>query len=96
MAKIGHNSGDTSYRVTADELRSFVERVENLNAEKAEIADAIREVFTEAKGFGYDTKVLRKVIARRKRDKNQLAEEEAVLAMYETALYGIVKNMMAP
>lgn len=77
---------DESYSVTADELRAFVERWERLDQEKADIADAQKEVMAEAKGRGYDTKVLRKVIALRKRDKDDLAEEEAVLEMYKTAL----------
>jgi len=54
--------------------------------EKKDIADAQKEVMAEAKGRGYDTKVLRKVVALRKRDANDLAEEEAVLDMYKSAL----------
>ncbi len=77
---------DASYRVTADELRQFVERMERLEAEKKDLADAQKEVLAEAKGRGYDTKVLRKVIALRKRDANDIAEEEAVLEMYKEAL----------
>ncbi|MCK4712175.1 MAG: DUF2312 domain-containing protein [Marinosulfonomonas sp.] len=80
------SSSDMSYRVTADELRQFVERIERLDAEKKDIADAQKEVMAEAKGRGYDTKVLRKVIAMRKRDAQDLAEEEAVLEMYKEAL----------
>ena len=75
-----------SYRVTADELRQFVERWERLDQEKADIADQQKEVMAEAKGRGYDTKVIRKLIALRKRDKDDLAEEEAVLEMYKQAL----------
>ena len=77
---------DESYSVTADELRAFVERWERLDQEKADIADAQKEVMAEAKGRGYDTRVLRKVIALRKRDKDDLAEEEAVMEMYKSAL----------
>ncbi len=77
---------DTTYRVTADELRQFIERIERLDAEKKDIADQQKEVMAEAKGRGYDTKVMRKVIAMRKRDKDDLAEEEAVLEMYKEAL----------
>lgn len=77
---------DTSYRVTADELRQFIERFERLEAEKKDIADAQKEVMAEAKGRGYDTRVMRKVISLRKRDKDDLAEEEAVLEMYKEAL----------
>ena len=84
MAEAGHNSG--SYRVTAEQLRQFVERVEQLEAEKRDIADAIKEVFAEAKGSGYDAKVLRKLVALRKRDKDDIAEEWAILEMYGQAL----------
>lgn len=77
---------DTTYRVTADELRQFIERIERLDAEKKDLADQQKEVMAEAKGRGYDTKILRKVIALRKRDSNDIAEEEAVLEMYKEAL----------
>lgn len=79
-------STDNSYRVTADELRQFIERMERLEAEKKDIADQQKEVMAEAKGRGYDTKVMRKVIALRKRDSDDIAEEEAVLEMYKEAL----------
>ena len=75
-----------TYRVTADELRQFVERVERLEQEKKDIAEQIKEVFAEAKGRGYDTKVMRKVIALRRREPDDVAEEEAVLEMYKEAL----------
>ena len=75
-----------SYRVTADELRSFIERIERLDAEKKDLAEQQKEVMAEAKGRGYDTKVIRKVVALRKRDENDIAEEEAVLEMYKEAL----------
>ena len=77
---------DSTYRVTADELRQFIERIERLDAEKADIADQQKEVMAEAKSRGYDTKVMRKLVAIRKRDKDDLAEEEAVLDMYRQAL----------
>lgn len=70
----------------APELRSFVERYERLEAEKKDIADAQKELMSEAKGRGYDTKVLRAVIARRKKDADELAEFEAQLEMYLSAL----------
>lgn len=79
-------STDTSYRVTADELRQFIERIERLDAEKKDIAEQQKEVMAEAKGRGYDTKVMRKLVALRKRDTNDIAEEEAVLEMYKEAL----------
>jgi len=83
---MNETSSDMSYRVSADELRAFVERIERLDAEKKDLADAQKEVMAEAKGRGYDTKVIRKVIAMRKRDAQDLAEEEAVLDMYKEAL----------
>jgi len=76
----------SSYRVTADELRQFIERIERLEAEKKDIADQQKEVMAEAKARGYDTKVMRKVIALRKREPDDIAEEEAVLEMYKEAL----------
>ena len=76
----------SDYAVAADELIQFVERAERLTAEKKDIAEQEKEVFAEAKARGYDTKVLRKVIALRARDPNDVAEEEAVLDMYKTAL----------
>jgi uncharacterized protein (UPF0335 family) len=78
--------GDATYKVTANELRQFVERIERLDAEKKDLAEQQKEVMAEAKGRGYDTKILRKVIALRKREPNDIAEEEAVLDMYKEAL----------
>lgn len=75
-----------SYGVTAEELRQFVERYEHLEAEKKDIADQQKEVMAEAKGRGYDTKALRKIIALRKRKPDEIAEEEAVLEVYKAAL----------
>lgn len=75
-----------TYRVTADELRQFVERFERLDAEKKNLADLQKEVMAEAKARGYDTSALRKLVAMRKRDRDDLAEEEAVLEMYRQAL----------
>ncbi|MBR2658223.1 MAG: DUF2312 domain-containing protein [Loktanella sp.] len=77
---------ETTSSVAAEELRQFIERYERLEAEKKDIADAQKEVMAEAKGRGYDTKVLRKIIAIRKRDANDLAEEEAVMDLYMSAL----------
>jgi uncharacterized protein (UPF0335 family) len=84
--EVVETSGDATYRVTANELRQFVERIERLDAEKKDLAEQQKEVMAEAKARGYDTKVLRKVIALRKRDADDIAEEEAVLEMYKEAL----------
>lgn len=75
-----------SYKVTAGELRQFIERYERLEQEKKDIADQQKEVMAEAKARGYDTTVMRKVIAMRKRDRDDIAEEQATLEMYCEAL----------
>ena len=75
-----------SYRVTAEELRHFGERFERLEIEKKDIADQQKEVMAEAKSRGYDTRIMRKIVSLRKRDLEEVAEEEAVLSMYKTAL----------
>jgi len=75
-----------STTVAAERLRSFLERVERLEVEKTTIAGDIKEVFAEAKGEGYDTKTLRKVIRLRKMDKAKREEEEALLDLYLSAL----------
>ena len=80
------NSVPDSYRVTAEELRQFVERFERLEIEKKDIADQQKEVLAEAKSRGYDTRIMRKIVSLRKRDLEEVAEEEAVLSMYKTAL----------
>ena len=79
-------SDDNVYRVTREEIRSFVERIEQLNLEKNEIAEQQKEVFSEAKARGYDTRILRKVVSLRKRDPQDLSEEEAILEIYREAL----------
>ena len=74
------------YKVTADELRQFIERFERLEIEKKNISDQQKEVMAEAKSRGYDTRIMRKVVSLRKRDLDDVAEEEAILTMYKTAL----------
>lgn len=80
------NDATSSYSVTADELRQFIERAEQLAVEKKDIAEQEKELFAEAKGRGYDTAVMRQVIALRKRKPDEVAENEAVLEMYKAAL----------
>lgn len=77
---------DAAFAVAADELRQFIEKFESLEAEKRDITEQQKDVMSEAKSRGYDTKVMRKLIAMRKRDKNDLAEEEAILDIYKAAL----------
>lgn len=74
------------YTVVADELRQFVERFEQLELEKKDVAEQQKELMAEAKGRGYDAKVLGKVIALRKRKPDDIAEEEAILDIYKQAL----------
>lgn len=74
------------YAVTADELCQFIERAEQLAAEKKDVAEQEKELFAEAKGRGYDTKVMKKVIALRKRKPDEIAEEDAILDLYKSAL----------
>ena len=75
-----------SYRVTADALRQFVERIERLEMEKIVISDQIKEVKAEARGRGYDVRVLAKLISLRKRDRDDVAEEDAGLELFKEAL----------
>ena len=84
----GHNSGSdfSTVQVAADQLRTIVERIERLDEEKREVAEQIKEVYAEAKGNGFDTKTLRKIVALRKKDPNERSEEEAMLDLYMSAL----------
>lgn len=75
-----------AYAVTADELRQFIERAEQLEAEKKDITEQEKELFAEAKGRGYDPKVMKKLLALRKRKPDEISEEEAILEMYKAAL----------
>jgi uncharacterized protein (UPF0335 family) len=79
-------TSDQNYNVTGEELRQFIERIERLEVEKKDIADQIKEVMAEIKGRGYDTKAVRAILSIRKRDADDVAEEEAVLEMYKEAL----------
>ena len=72
--------------VQGDQLKSVVQRIERLEEEKKTISDDIKEVYSEAKANGYDTKVLRKVIALRRRDLNERKEEESILDLYLQAV----------
>jgi len=76
----------SSEAVAADRLRAFVQRIERLEEEKAALAADIREIYAEAKGDGFDTKVLRQVIKRRKQDATEQQEMDALLELYLSAL----------
>lgn len=74
------------HNVTADELKSFIERAEQLASEKRDIAEQEKELFSEAKGRGYCVATLRKVIALRRKKPDDVAEEDAILDIYKSAL----------
>ena len=82
MGGVGHNSGNAA----ADQLRLFVERVENLEEEKKGIADDIRDVYSEAKSQGFDTKTMRAIVRLRKMEKAARQEQDALLETYRAAL----------
>lgn len=73
---------DQMGQATREKLKQFIARIERLEAEKAELATDIREVYSEVKSFGFDTKVMRKVVSLRKQDASERAEQEALLDMY--------------
>ena len=72
--------------VAQDQLRAFIERIERMEEEKRAIADDIKEIYAEAKGNGFDVKVLRKIVAIRKQDHAERMEQEALLDLYMAAL----------
>lgn len=72
--------------VAADHLRQLIERIERLDEEKAALAADIKEVYAEAKGHGFDTKIMRQIIRFRKMDPSDRQEQQAILSMYAEAL----------
>lgn len=86
MTTAGHNG------IAADHLRSFIERIEKLEEEKRAIADDIKDVYAEARGDGFDAKIIRKIVAMRRMDRDKRREEEAILEMYMSAL-GILADL---
>ena len=87
------NDQTDSFNITADELRQGIERIEQLEAEKKDVVDQIKEVYAEYKGRGFDTKALRKIISIRKKDADALREENAIVQVYGTAL-GIDEDLL--
>ena len=75
-----------AYNVTAAELKQYVEQYEALESEKKDIATQQKDVMADAKGRGYDTKVIKLIVKLKARNKDDVAEEEAVLEMYKQAL----------
>ena len=86
MADDASSHPDILNATAQGQLKSIIERVERLEQEKAEVAEQIKEVFAEAKGNGFDVKILRKVIRIRKQDAAKRQEEDAILDLYLSAL----------
>lgn len=86
MADDASNSPDVLNGTAQTQLKSIIERVERLESEKAEIAEQITQVLAEAKGNGFDVKVIRKIIRVRKQDRAKRLEEEAIMDLYLSAL----------
>ena len=72
--------------INAGQLRAFIERIERLNEEKKALSEDIKEVFAEAKGNGYDPKIIRKIVSIRGQDPEKRVEEETILDLYMAAL----------
>ena len=72
--------------IAGERLKSFIERIERLEEEKQALAGDIKEVYAEAKGTGFDTKIMRQIIRIRKRDRDEIDEEEILLDLYKRAL----------
>tara|TARA_R110000796_G_scaffold41118_2_gene101489 strand:+ start:6681 stop:6977 length:297 start_codon:yes stop_codon:yes gene_type:complete len=83
---ISDDSRSNSGNVAANHLRSFVERVERIEVDQAALAEDKKEVYAEAKGAGFDTKALRKIVSERKANADDLAEFESILDLYRHAL----------
>lgn len=86
MDDVIEDAAAVQHRVTAAELLQFIERYERLDAEKKDIADQQKEVMAEARGRGYDVKILKKLVALRKREPADISEEEAILQLYRDAI----------
>lgn len=81
--------------IAGERLRSFIERIERLEEEKRTLVEDIKEVYAEAKGTGFDTKIMRQIIRIRKMDKDDLDEQETLLDIYKRAL-GMAPDFEAP
>jgi len=93
MNSVGHNSGGVDQVVhsyAADQLRSFVERIERLESEVKELNADKSDIYKEAKGNGFDVKVLKRVIAHRRRDPHEVEEQDQLFDLYMNSLNGTV------
>jgi uncharacterized protein (UPF0335 family) len=89
MADDASAAADILTAAAQGRLKSFIERIERLEEDKAVVANDLKEVFAEAKGEGFDTKILRKVVRLRKQDKVKREEEEALIDLYLSAIGGL-------
>lgn len=89
MADDASQTVDVISAAAQGRLKSFIERIERLEEDKAGIAADMKEVFAEAKGEGFDTKIMRKVVRLRKQDRAKRLEEEAILDLYLSAIGGL-------
>lgn len=80
------SGGDNSSKAAGAQLKAFLERIERMQDEKKAIADDIREIFAEAKGNGWDTKIMRIILRRRAQDAAERAEQDALLHTYSKAI----------
>ncbi|MFK7973635.1 MAG: DUF2312 domain-containing protein [Rickettsiaceae bacterium] len=72
--------------IATEQLKQYVSKIERLENDKTEINDGIKQVFDEAKANGFDTKIMKQVMKLKKLDKDSLAEQEAILELYRSAL----------
>jgi len=80
--------------IASERLKSFIERIERLEEEKRALAEDIKEVYAEAKGVGFDVKIMRQIVKIRKMDQDELDEQETLLDVYKRAL-GMIPNLAA-
>lgn len=81
-----HGGGDATGGVSGQRLKAFIERIERLDEEKAVLAEDIKDIFAEAKGTGFETTAMRKIIRLRKMDREKRREEEEILELYKAAI----------
>ena len=89
MADDASAAADILTAAAQGRLKSFIERIERLEEDKAAIANDLKEVFAEAKGEGFDTKIMRKVVRLRKQDRAKRLEEESLVDLYLSAIGGL-------
>lgn len=83
---IGHNGDDPLNQAAQQQLQSMIERIERVNSEANKIKEQLKELYSEVKGTGFDTKIVRKLVAMRKKDRAKLQEERAILELYAAAM----------